>query len=356
MATEVTSILFKDYVNDGAVPADNFVPSNGSVHPDHLKEGEVLVQLLYLSVDPYMRMQMKDAKSYRAGFQPGQPIESRCVGQVVASTSERWEKGDVVAGMMPWSSHVVLDRKGQAHLQLVPKKLLGKLPLSNFIGALGMPGMTAYASLKKIAEPQKGEVAFVTAASGAVGLVVGQLLKNVYGCTVIGSAGSDDKVALLQEVGFDHAFNYKTTDTAAALAAAAPDGIDIYFENVGGETLDIVLNAARPHARIVACGMISQYDLPPEKRYGIKNLFQIIGKRIKIQGFIVGDYAAELGMEFAENMAQYILEGKVKPIEHITEGLTNAGTAFVEMMKGGNVGKAVVKVCGEDPFPAAAAQ
>ncbi|KIZ03502.1 hypothetical protein MNEG_4454 [Monoraphidium neglectum] len=193
--------------------------------------------------------------------------------------------------------------------------------------------------------------------------VVGQLLKNVYGCRVVGSAGSADKVALLRDLGFDAAWNHKEVPIrpvtppipvlGKALAEHCPDGIDIYFENVGGETLEAVLDAANTLARIVACGMISQYDLAPEERYGVKNLFNIIGKQIKLQGFIVSTLAKGMEAEFAAEMAQHVLDGKVKVIEHRTVGLEKIGAAFRELFVGANVGKAVVQVAERDPFPVA---
>eukprot|EP00775_Hariotina_reticulata_P009107 gene9107-9276_t len=263
---------------------------------------------------------LQDRQEHYLGstFEPGKPLTSGGIAVVRASKSRQYTEGDVISGMFPWSSHFVLQSDSLGSLQKIDKSLLGKVPLSYFLGVLGMPGMTAYTSLKKIAEPRQGEVAFVSAASGAVGQVVGQLLKQVYGCQVIGSAGSDDKVALLKELGYDYAFNYKKVSFEDAMKKAAPDGIDIYYENVGGETLKKVLDVARPHARVVACGMISQYNLPNDEKYGVKNLFQ---------------------------------EGKVRPKEHLTDGIANAGAAFVEMMAGGNVGKAVVKIAAEDPFP-----
>lgn len=350
-----TAIIFKDFVNEGRVPEDNFVEKAQEVDSDALKDGEVLVELLYLSVDPYMRGRMINQKGYFSGsFVPGQPLESGGVGIIRASKSQHFKEAEVVTGLMPWCTHFVLDEAKQEGLTKIDPAVLGKVPLSYFLGTLGMPGMTAYVGLKKIAQPKKGEVALVSAAAGAVGLVVGQLLKNVYGCRVIGSAGSDDKVKLLDQVGFDYTFNYKTHSKLEALDEAAPDGIDIYWENVGGAVLAKVLDIAKNHARIVACGMVSQYDLPNDQKYGVKNLFQVVTKRIKMEGMIVGDYYSdkELMHEFQTDMARYVQEGQVKVFEHVTEGIANAGRAFTEMMRGANEGKAVVKVVNEDPFPA----
>eukprot|EP00775_Hariotina_reticulata_P009113 gene9113-9282_t len=355
MALPVSDILWKDYVEEGRVTADDFLVTTDAagVNPGELKEGQILVELLYLSVDPYMRGRMRNTKGYFIGpFEPGKPVTGGGLGLVKASKAADFAQGDVISGLVPWSSFFVLDVQQQGGmLQKIDKSLLGKVPLSYFLGAMGMPGLTAYAGIKKIAEPKQGEVAFVSAAAGAVGMVAGQLLKQVYGCKVIGSAGSDDKVAALRDLGFDYVFNYKTTSTGTALAEAAPDGIDIYFENVGGQTLEVAIDHCRDFARIVACGMISQYDMPDEKKYGVKNLFMVVTKRLKMQGYIVSDYSAELGAEFATNMAEYVQQGKVKVTEHVTEGLENAGAAFVDMMAGGNLGKAIVKVVQEDPFP-----
>ncbi|KAF6250931.1 NADPH dependent alkenal/alkenone reductase [Scenedesmus sp. NREL 46B-D3] len=355
MDLEVTSVLWKQHVEDRPVTADDFQLAGSIIDPQQMADSDILVELLYLSVDPYMRGMMRNAQGYyRQPFEPGQPLSSRGIARVKKAgpgVGSGFEEGDVLSGMLPWSSHAVLGRRGQAQLQLVDSRLLGRVPLPCFLGALGMPGLTAWAGLRRIAQPVAGQVAFVSGAAGAVGLTAGQLLKGVHGCTVIGSAGSDEKVALLKQHGFDAAFNYKTSSTAEALQQAAPDGIDIYFDNVGGPTLDAALEAARPHARVVACGAISQYDLPQGQRYGVKNLLSVITKRIKLQGFVVGDYAAEIARDFHEDMSQHVLTGTVKALQHVTHGLENAGAAFVGMMGGGNIGKAVVQVVQQDPHP-----
>lgn len=353
-ALDVTTVVLKGYVDAGPVPVDTFRVVEATLKTDELQDGEVLGETLYLSVDPYMRPLMRQNKAhYTASFVPGEPLAGGAIVLVRASKAEGYTAGDVLTGRGPWSTFVKLDAESLKQYRQLPRELLGKVPLSYFLGTLGMPGLTAYSSLKKIAEPKRGEVAYVSAASGAVGQVVGQLLKNVYGCRVVGSAGGDDKVALLKDLGFDAAFNHRGVPIQTALAEHCPDGIDVYFENVGGETLEAVIDAANAGARIVACGMISQYDLAPEERYGVKNLFQIVAKQIKMQGFIVTTLAAGMEADFARDMGQWVQDGKVKVVEHITVGLENIGAAFTSMMRGGNLGKAVVKVAAHDPYTAA---
>ncbi|KAF6252848.1 NADPH dependent alkenal/alkenone reductase [Scenedesmus sp. NREL 46B-D3] len=414
MDLEVTSVLWKQHVEDRPVTADDFQLANSIIDPQQMADSDILVELLYLSVDPYMRGMMRDAQVgstpcawgvvvvvgyYRQPFEPGQLLSSRGIARVKKAgpgVGSGFEEGDVLSGMLPWSSHAVLGRRGQgraqAQLQLVDSRLLGRVPLPCFLGALGMPGLTAWAGLRRIAQPVAGQLlkgvhgCTVIGSAGSdekmrIGFRVGgagltgQQLKCVYSCTVINSAGNHDQgvfedngvllvqfkagdsvavwsnVAMLKQHGFDAAFNYKTSSTAEALQQAAPDGIDIYFDNVGGPTLDAALEAARPHARVVACGAISQYDLPQEQRYGVKNLLSVITKRIKLQGFVVGDYAAEIARDFHEDMSQHVLTGTVKALQHVTHGLENAGAAFVGMMGGGNIGKAVVQVVQQDPHP-----
>ncbi|KAI8473089.1 MAG: NADPH dependent alkenal/alkenone reductase [Monoraphidium minutum] len=352
----VTSVVLKRYVDAGPVPDDAFGVDNTTLDAAALPEGGVLAELLYLSVDPYMRPLMRENKAhYAPSFTLGQPLAGGAVALVRVSKAEGFSPGDVIVGHAPWSTFVALGPGELGAFNAVPKGLLGKVPLSYFLGTLGMPGLTAYSSLKKIAEPKAGETAYISAASGAVGQVAGQLLKRVYGCRVVGSAGSDDKVALLRNLGFDAAWNHREVAPGEGLAAHCPDGVDIYFENVGGETLDAVLEHANLHCRIVACGMISQYDLTPEQRYGVKNLFQIVAKQIKLQGFIVSTLAKGIEGEFAADMARWVAEGKIKVVEHVTPGIEAAPAAFRAMMAGGNLGKAVVRVAERDPFPAATA-
>ena len=307
-----------------------------------LAPGSVLVKNLYLSVDPYMRGRMNTtAKSYIGAFVIGEPLQGGGIAQVVKSNRDGLVKGDIVSTFIPWSEYAVLPKEAN----LLKVNPIPGLPLSYFLGILGMPGMTAYAGLLDIGLPKEGETVFVSGAAGAVGLVVGQIAK-IKGCRVVGSAGSDEKVkALVEEFGFDAAFNYKTTAVAQGIAELCPKGIDVYFDNVGGETLDAVLVAMNKFGRIIACGMVSQYNATQEQAYGIKNLMMVIGKEIKIEGFIVSSRMnPEFFQRFHKDMTAWISQGQLKYTENVVQGIDNAPKAFIGMLKGANTGKQIVEI------------
>ena len=303
-------------------------------------DGQMLIRTVCMSVDPYMRGRMSDRKSYAPPFEIGKAMDGRAVGQVMVSRNGRFKEGDYVAGMGGgWKEWHVADGKG---LYKVDPSLA---PLAAWIGVLGMPGMTAYVGLLDIGQPKAGETVFVSAASGAVGAVACQIAK-IKGCRVIGSAGSEEKVRWLRdEAGVDAAVNYRTAGEEgleAAVAEHAPNGIDVYFENVGGAHLTAALNLMNPFGRIAACGMISRYnDTTPVA--GPPNLFLVVGKRIRMQGFIVSDHADRLD-DFQRDMAQWIRDGRMKWQETTYDGLENAPAAFMGLFKGENIGKAVVRV------------
>ncbi len=301
-------------------------------------QGEMLIRTVYMSVDPYMRGRMSDRKSYAPPFQLGQAMDGRFVGEVVESRGGRFAVGDYVAGMGGgFREYHVSNGAG------LYKADPAVAPIQSYIGVLGMPGMTAYVGLLDIGQPKPGETVFVSAASGAVGAVACQIAM-IKGCRVVGSAGSDDKVAWLRDVaGIDGAINYKTCgDLEGTIAAQCPDGIDVYFENVGGAHLTAALNLMNPFGRIAACGMISRYnDTTPVA--GPPNLFLVVGKRIRMQGFIVSDHADRLE-DFQRDMGQWIREGRMKWQETTYEGLDKAPEAFMGLFKGDNIGKAVVRV------------
>lgn len=310
--------------------------------PD-LQAGEILVKNLFMSVDPYMRGRMRDVKSYADAWQLGEVMNGGAVGKVIASQSPDFSVGDYVCTGLGWREYSVSTIKGGYPQEL--RKIDPALgPLSAFIGTLGMPGMTAYTGLKKIGEPKVGETLFVSAASGAVGAIVCQIGK-ILGCRVVGSAGSDEKVAWLkEEAGVDEAINYKTADDLqTAVAKACPDGIDVYFENVGGEHLVTALNLMNKFGRIILCGMISMYNEPVP---GPQNLGIAIGQHLRLQGFIVTTYW-ELYPQFLKDMGQWIGEGKIKWKETVVEGLENAPEAFIGLFRGENFGKMVVKLSDE---------
>jgi hypothetical protein len=303
--------------------------------------GGVLVRVLSVSIDPYLRGRMRaGGVSYTGAFTLGAPLQNQGVAQVIRSEHEKYKKGDYIYSHVGFEEYSVIPP--QALAGPVARVLDNKenLDWNKWTGALGMPGLTAYSGLFEIGKPKKGETIFISAASGAVGQIVGQLAK-AQGLIVIGSAGSDDKVKFLKdELKFDHAFNYKTQDTATELAKFKP--IDIYWENVGGETLDAVINAANTGCRIVACGMISQYNTA--NPYGVKNLIQIVGKQILFQGFIVMQWWAKWAPEFYEKMPALLASGELKSLEDVTIGLENGPEATVGIFHGKNMGKAVIQV------------
>ena len=301
------------------------------------KDGEVLVHTNYLSVDPYMRGRMNDRASYAPNVQIGEVMVGTVVGEVVASKNPDFQVGDIATGGLGWQEYGVSDGN---NLRKVDPTLA---PISTALGILGMPGLTAYFGLLEICNPQAGETVFVSAAAGAVGSLVGQIAK-IKGCRAVGSAGSTEKVDyVVDELGFDAAFNYKTTeDYGAKLAELCPDGIDAYFDNVGGAITDAVFPLINVKARISICGQISQYNLEnPEQ--GPRFLWHLIVKRAKIQGFLVFEFADKHD-DGLRQMAEWIQSGKLKYREEITEGFENAPVAFIGMLKGSNIGKQLVKV------------
>ena len=307
-------------------------------------EGEVLVHTIYMSMDPSMRGRMDAAKSYAPGWVLGEPCKTRSICEVVQSRSPDFAEGDLVFGKtLDWADYTAVPAKA---VRRINPDASG-LPLSYHLGALGMPGMTAWVGLD-LAQPKSGETLFVSAASGAVGQIVGQIAK-MKGLTVVGSAGTDDKVAYLTDtLGFDAAFNYRAAgdDILAALQQAAPQGLDIYFDNVGGRVLEAALDHANLRARVVICGMISQYNLTREDTPGIRNLPHINRKRIRMEGFIVSDHE-DRRAEFEADMIGWLKSGAIQYRVDVAEGLENAPAAMIAMLKGENFGKQVVKVGAE---------
>ena len=298
------------------------------------QEGEVLVRNTWMSVDPYMRGRMSDRKSYIPPFVVGAALEGGAVGEVVASRSDTHQVGDAVLHMQGWRELAV----GPA--RSFRKVDVSKVSPSAYLGVLGMPGLTAWAGLVKVAGMQAGETVFVSGAAGAVGSLVGQLVK-LRGGTAIGSAGSDEKVAWLREIGFDAAFNYRR-GVRDQLRAAAPDGIDVYFENVGGEHLDAALEALKVHGRVAVCGLIGDYNAttPPA---GPAGFMQVISKRLRIEGFLAGDQAPHQA-EFLAEVLPALADGRLIARETVVEGLENAPSAFLGLLRGANTGKMVVRI------------
>jgi hypothetical protein len=298
--------------------------------------GEILVRNTFMSVDPYMRGRMNDAKSYVPPFRLDHALDGGAVGEVVTSNAEGVAPGDVVLHQLGWRDHAVLPAD---HARTVDA---GGLPESAFLGVLGMPGLTAYVGLLDIAGLREGDVVFVSGAAGAVGSLVGQIAK-LRGNVVIGSAGSAEKVAhLVGDLGFDQAFNYKDGPVAEQLAAAAPDGIDVYFDNVGGEHLEAALGALNRNGRVALCGAISMYNATGPVP-GIRNMGLAIGKRLTLRGFIVSDHFDRLPDLHAE-VGPALCDGRISFRETVVEGLDQAPQAFIDLLRGANVGKMVVKL------------
>jgi NADPH-dependent curcumin reductase CurA len=318
----------------GTPTADNF--ELATVELPAPGPGEVQIRNHWMTVDPYMRGRMNDVKSYSPPFQLGEAMQGGAVGEVTASNDPSLAVGDLVQSMNGWREVF------NAPANTVQKLDTFGLPPQAFLGVAGMPGMTAWTGLLKIAALKDGDVVFVSGAAGAVGSIVVQIAK-LKGHTVIGSAGGADKVAFLKSIGCDEVIDYKAEkDLTAALMRAAPKGIDVYFENVGGEHMDAALAAARPFARFALCGMISQYNSTGEM-YGVKNLIAAVGKSIRLEGFIVSN-SFHLLPEFLKDMSGWIAEGKIQWKETIDEGIENAPGAFLKLFKGENTGKMLVKL------------
>ncbi|WP_188556582.1 NADP-dependent oxidoreductase [Hymenobacter glacieicola] len=317
----------------GLPTADNFRFETSAVPA--LTEGQVLLKARYVSVDPYMRGRMNEGKSYVPPFELNQPISGGVVAEVVESQASKLPVGTLVVGNLPWQQYSVSDGNG---LQQIPQ---GQAPASYYLGLLGMPGLTAYFGLLDICQPQPGETVVVSGAAGAVGMVVGQIAK-IKGARVVGTAGSDEKVAYLKELGFDEAINYKTANLAEALAAAAPNGVDCYFDNVGGAITDAVYDLLNTHARIALCGQISSYN-DTEAPVGPRPEGKLLKTSAKLQGFIISNYYQRWPEGVAQLTAWY-QQGKLRTEETITEGFDQIPAAFLGLFTGENTGKALVQV------------
>ena len=298
--------------------------------------GEVQVRNQWMTVDPYMRGRMIDVKSYTPPFQLGQALDGGAIGQVTISNDPSLQVGDLVQSGLGWREAFNAPAAG---LQKLPS---ANLPPQAYLGVAGMPGLTAYAGLLKVAALKDGDIVFVSGAAGAVGSLVVQIAK-AKGHTVIGSAGGAEKVAFVKSLGADQVIDYKAEkDLTAALMAAAPDGIDVYFDNVGGEHLIAAINAARPFARFALCGAISMYNdtVPPP---GPSNLMMMVGKQMRMEGFIVTTHWNMMA-EFQSDLAGWVREGKVTWKETVHEGIASAPDAFMGLFKGENLGKMLVKL------------
>ena len=318
----------------GTPTLDDF--RTASIELKAIENGEVLLKGLYYSVDPYMRDRMNDAKSYAAPFQIDQPIHGGIVAEVVESKSNKFNIGDIVLGMLPWQENIIAKEKE------IQKIDAGIAPASYYLGVLGMPGLTAYFGLMHICKPKTGETVVVSGAAGAVGVVVGQIAK-INGCSVVGIAGSDEKIKLLKEdFGFDEAINYKTSDNIKkAIAAVCPNGVDIYFDNVGGEISDAVIANINFHARIALCGQIALYN-SAEIPIGPRLQPMLLTRSVLMQGFIISNYQSQFA-EGIQHLVQWVKEGKLHFTETMVHGFEQLPAALLGLFKGENTGKMIVK-------------
>lgn len=298
-------------------------------------EGQLLVRNAYFSVDPYMRPRMNDVRSYVAPFTLGEAMTGGAVGRVAVSRHSAFAAGDWVLHGLGWREWALSDGSG------VRKIDPAVAPVSTALGVLGMPGFTAWWGTFQIGRPQPGETVFVSGAAGAVGSAAAQMAK-IAGCRVVGSAGSAAKVAWLRELGLDGAFDYRERSPRAALAELAPEGIDVYFDNVGGDHLEAAIGALRNHGRIVACGSISRYnELEPPP--GPRNMFMIVTKRLLMQGYIISDHYDRFP-EFYAQACEWVREGRLRYRETVVDGIENAPRAFLGLLRGENIGKMLVRV------------
>ncbi|XP_042960176.1 2-alkenal reductase (NADP(+)-dependent)-like isoform X2 [Carya illinoinensis] len=339
-------VILREYVPASGFPkeSDMCVTTIGTIKlmlPDQVGSDGVLVKNLYLSCDPSQRSRMTkyEPSTHFVSFQPGLPIRGYGVAEILVCGHPNFEKGDLVWGITGWEEYSVLTKPAADTLTKIQHT---DVPLSYYTGILGMPGMTAYIGFYEICSPKKGQYVFISAASGAVGQLVGQSAK-LQGCYVVGSAGSKEKVDLLKnKFGFDDGFNYKEEpDLNAALKRSVADGLSENWENVGGKMLDAVLLNMRIGDRIAMCGMISRYNLGQAE--GVHNLIYLVAKRVRMEGFLVPDYY-HLYLKFLELVLPYINEGKIVDVEDKAQGLESGPAALVELFTGRNVGKQVVVV------------
>jgi len=302
-----------------------------------LADGQILVRQLFLSLDPYMRPRMTELRSYVPPFNLDQPLTGGSVGEVVDSRNPKFARGDIVMGLLNWATHTVHDGKGLRKLDA------GGVPLSAYLGVLGMPSFTAWYGIRHICKPKAGETVFVSAATGAVGQVAGQLAR-LAGARTVGCAGDEDKcVWAVREAGYDACFNHRTErDYGAVLDRLCPNGIDADFENVGGKLFHAVFERLNNFGRVAFCGAISEYQ-DTEPMAGPPKMFSIVQKRLTVQGFIVSDHVALMG-EFVNEVGSLLRDGKLKSRETLVDGLGRAPEAFMGLLEGKNFGKLVVKV------------
>jgi len=334
--TEISKyISLKEYVPAGMPKISNFELKTTSV--DLKNQNEVMILNEWISVDPYMRARMTEKKNYKEPFQIGEPMDGAAIGKVIKSNSNNFKEGDIVTSNLGWRDKFVTNEDNI-------KKIIAKdIPLTTYLGPLGMTGHTAYIGLFKMAEIKKNQTILVSSAAGSVGSTVCQIAKMM-GCKVFASAGSDEKVEWLKnELKVDHAFNYKKIENLVLhFKDICPEGFDLYFDNVGGEFLESAIFRMKNFGKIIICGRISQMSATTTTS-GLKNMAHVLVKRLIIRGFLIFDHENEIN-DFEKDMTKWISEGKIKFKETIYEGIENAPKAFVDLLNGKNIGKMIVKV------------
>ncbi|CAJ2499681.1 Uu.00g025340.m01.CDS01 [Anthostomella pinea] len=343
------SLIFKKAPPSLPVPGEHLVVEERPFDLQAVPSGGLIVEVLSVSLDPYLRHSLRDPEddktpSYMTPFELNEPLYNSTIARVLKSDSKQYAEGDLLYVTAPFAQYAAIssDKLPSATKLDNPDNLSPDY----FLGPLGMPGLTAYSSLYQIGRPKEGETIFVSSAAGAVGSMVGQLAK-VEGLTVIGSVGSDEKLDyILNELGFDGGFNYKKEAPVDALARLAPEGIHIYYENVGGAHLEAAIQHLNTFGRIVVSGMIEGYNKPLEERYGVRNLVEFFGKRLSMHGFLVADpdFGPKYTKEHQKNVQKWISEGSLKAKLHVTHGLDHAAGGFSQLFQGKNFGKAVLKI------------
>lgn len=362
--TRNLSLIFKAVPKALPTAGEYLAIEDRPIDLDNVPDNGLVLHNIYNSLDPYMRLMLvePDTKHYRKPYTLDDPLRSLAIAEVIRSSRKEFPIGTLLRTSLPIAEHSVLTSEQiDSKLEHGSSAKIGVLPSDSdihpayFLGPLGMPGLTAYSSLFEIGNPKPGETIFVSSAAGAVGQIVGQIAR-IKGLHVIGSAGSAEKCALLKDkLGFEGVFNYKEESTLSALNRLAPDGIDIYFDNVGGQTLEDALACMRKYGRIIVCGMVSQYNSTSSSNtskgeHGVKNLFQLVSQGLTMRGFQVGmeEFGPKHENNFETDMMEWIHDAKIKTIMSEVRGIQNGAEAFVGMLKGENVGKAVLKIQGPD--------
>ncbi|CAG9981929.1 unnamed protein product [Clonostachys byssicola] len=340
------TLVYKKIPQASLVAGEHIVVEDLEIDLDTVPKNGLIVEILYVSLDPYLRIMMRDPKiKYNIDpFPVGSAVIETAVVKILKSDADGFVAGETILANVPIAQYARIESLKDAELQRIDNP--HGLPLAHFLGALGMPGLTAYSGLYEVGKPKAGETIFISSAAGAVGQVVGQIAKRE-GLTVIGSVGSDEKLKFItEELGFDAGFNYKKESPHDAIPRLAPDGLDIYYENVGGDHLEASLVNMKRHGRIVVCGMITTYGIPPLEQKPIRGLGQLDACQIKMQGFLVWDaeYGPAYHQEHQKRVQGWIHEGSFQAKLDVTEGIENAATSLVGMLEGKNFGKPVLKV------------